>query len=430
MMNLDRTKAPQIHDAIEFDYQLPGINRQRLDNGIPLYWLSAGVQDVAEVDFVFPAGIWQEQKPAVALATGGLLKNGTSTQTAHQIHESLEFFGANLRVSTGDDFCIVSLFALTTHLPKLLPVVYNILTDAIFPEHEVALHKQNAVQRLLVNLRQCEFVANQRIDALIFGQSHPYGRYSKVEKIEALERGDLEQFYRERYAFRDLQIFMGGKLGEAEVALVNSIFGRAATDAGAAEAGDIVFAAPGPSEQKHREINDPAGVQAAIRIGRSFPNRLHPDFPKLVVMNTLFGGYFGSRLMSNIREDKGYTYGIYSSLHPMIHGGSFTIHTEVGRDVMEAAVTEIYNEMELLRREPADAEELLLVKNYLLGGLLGDLDGPFQILQRWRTLILNGLDEAHFNNNVMAYKAITAEEIQALAQQYLKAEDFYEIAVV
>lgn len=429
-MTPDRTRAPQIHDAIEFDYKLPPIQQQELDNGIPLFWLSAGVQDVAEIDFVFPAGIWHEQKPGVALATGGLLKNGTSTQSAHQISESLEFYGANVRVSTGDDYCIVSLYTMTTHLPKLLPVVYNILTDAIFPDHEVALHKQNAVQRLLVSLRQCEFVANQRIDAMIFGESHPYGRYSKVEKIEALERENLVQFYRDRFAFQGLRIFMGGKIGETEVGLLNSIFGRAPIDRSATAAEGIVFGAPGPSEQKRREINDPAGVQAAIRIGRTFPNRQDPDFPRLVVMNTLFGGYFGSRLMSNIREEKGYTYGIYSSLHPMIHGGSFTIHTEVGRDVMEAAIVEIYKEMELLRQEPADAEELLLVKNYLLGGLLGDLDGPFQILQRWRTLILNGLDEAHFNSNVQAYKAITAEEIQALAQQYLRAEDFYEIAVV
>lgn len=281
-----------------------------------------------------------------------------------------------------------------------------------------------------MSLRQCEFVANQRIDALIFGESHPYGRYSKVEKIEALQREDLVRFYKERYALQDLRIFMGGRVSEREVELLNDIFGHAALDKVHAAQPESVFAAPAPSDQKHREINDPAGVQAAIRIGRSFPNRQHPDFPKLVVMNTLFGGYFGSRLMSNIREDKGYTYGIYSSLHPMLHGGSFTIHTEVGRDVMEAAVTEIYHEMEQLRNEPAEADELLLVKNYLLGGLLGDLDGPFQILQRWRTLILNGLEEDHFNTNVSVYKAITAEEIQALAQQYLRAEDFYEIAVV
>lgn len=428
MTTLDRKTPPAIHDAVEFDYNLPPISRQQLDNGIPFYWLSAGVQDVVEIDFVFPAGVWHEQKPAVAQATGGLLKNGTSVHTAHQIHESLEFYGANLRVSTGDDYCIVSLYALTKDLPQLLPIVHEILTDAIFPEEEVAIHKQNAIQRLLVNMRQCEFVANQRIDALLWGEAHPYGRYSKVEKIEALTREDLRQFYQKAYALGNARIFMGGKVSDAEVALVNRIFGvpTAAASSDAAQQ----FSTPGPSHQKHREINDPAGVQSAIRIARLFPNRHHPDFPKMVVLNTLFGGYFGSRLMSNIREDKGYTYGIYSSLQPNVHGGSLTIHTEVGRDVAEAAITEIYREMEELRQTPADEDELLLVKNYLLGGLLGDLDGPLQILQRWRTLILNDLDVAHFNNNVRIYKGITATELQALAQQYYKPEDFYEIAVV
>jgi predicted Zn-dependent peptidase len=430
MMKLDRKTPPAIHDAVEFEYRLPPITNRALDNGVPFYWLSAGVQDVVEVDFVFPAGVWQEQKPAVALATGGLLKNGTTKHTAHEIHEALEFYGANLRVNTGDDYCIVTLYALTKDLPVLLPIVQEILTEASFPEEEVAIHKQNAIQRLLVNLRQCEFVANQRIDALLYGEAHPYGRYSKVEKIEALTREDLVQFYRQAYAMNGVQIFMAGKISEDDVALVNNFFGKTPISRSGAIADDQLFASPGPSAQKHREMNDPAGVQAAIRVGRLFPNRHHPDFPKMVVLNTMFGGYFGSRLMSNIREDKGYTYGIYSSLQPNIHAGSLTIHTEVGRDVLESAVTEIYREMEILRTTPAEDDELMLVKNYLLGGLLGDLDGPFQILQRWRTLILNGLDESHFNNNIRIYKTITAAELQALAQQYFEPTDFYEIAVI
>jgi predicted Zn-dependent peptidase len=305
-----------------------------------------------------------------------------------------------------------------------------VLTEATFPDAEVAIHKQNAIQRLLVNLRQCEFVANQRIDALLFGEAHPYGRYSKVEKIEALTREDLVQFYKEAYNMAGAQIFMAGKVTDADVDLVNDFFGTVPLAKTTASANEQLFSAPGPSAQKHREMNDPAGVQAAIRVGRLFPNRHHPDFPKMVVLNTLFGGYFGSRLMSNIREDKGYTYGIYSSIQPNIHGGSLTIHTEVGRDVMESAITEIYKEMELLRTTKADEDELMLVKNYLLGGLLGDLDGPFQILQRWRTLILNGLDETHFNNNIQVYKTITADELQILAQKYFEPKDYYEIAVI
>ncbi len=427
-MSLDRTIAPAIHDAVEFDYKLPPINTEKLDNGLPLYWLDAGVQDVVQVDWVFPAGLWYEQKPSVAHATAGLLKSGTSKYTSQQIHESLEFYGATLKVGAGNDFATVTLYTLTRHLPALLPFVYEIITDAIFPEREVAIHKQNAIQKLLVSLRQCEFVANQRIDALLFGEDHPYGRYTQKEKIEALDRADIMSFYATHYSLANVKMFMAGKVGAKEVGCINAIFGKATLT------GTVIkkenFELHTAAERVHRISNDPNGVQGAIRVGRLFPNRHHPDYTPMVVLNTLFGGYFGSRLMSNIREDKGYTYGIYSSLAHEISGGSLTIHTETGTGVVENAVKEIYHEMEVLCKEPADEEELLLVKNYLLGGLLGDLDGPFSILSRWRTIILNGFDESYFNNNVRIYKTITPAELQALAQKYFDPKDFFEVVVI
>lgn len=425
---LDRKVTPAIHDAVEFDYKLPPINTAKLDNGIPLYWLDAGVQDVVQIDWVFPAGLWYEQKPSVAQATAGLLKNGTSKYTSHQIHEALEFYGAQLKVSAGNDYSFVTLYSLTRHLPVLLPMVYEIITDSIFPDHEVDIHKQNAIQRLLVNLRKCEFVANQRIDALLFGEFHPYGRYSKKEKIEAVTREDLVTFYKSHYNLAHVKMFMAGRVGQQEVKYLNDVFGKATL--GKTPLFEEVFSAPAPSESVHKVMNDPNGVQGAIRIGRLFPNRHHPDYTPMVVLNCLFGGYFGSRLMSNIREDKGYTYGIYSSLSPEVHGGSFVIHTETGRDVVEKAIHEVYREMKVLCSEVAPDEELLLVKNYLLGGLLGDLDGPFSILQRWRTLILNGFTEDYFNNNIRIYKTVTAKELQALAHKYFDMKDFYEVVVI
>jgi Predicted Zn-dependent peptidases len=427
-MALDRKTAPAIHDAIEFEYKLPPINETKLKNGLPLYWLSAGVQDVVEVTWVFPAGLWQEQKPAVAFATAGLLKNGTSTKTSPQIHEALEYYGSSLKVSTSNDWGVATLHTLTKHLPALLPIIYEVLTDAIFPEEELRIHKQNAMQRLLVSEKQCDFVANQRIDALLFGEAHPYGRYTKKEKIEALTREDLQLFYKNSFAMAGVKIFMAGNVGDKEVKLLDDLFGsHILTTPSIVTEG---FATAAPSSRKEHLTNDPNGVQGAIRIGRLFPNRHHEDFAPMVVLNTLFGGYFGSRLMSNIREEKGYTYGIYSSQAPFAHGGSLTIHTEVGRDVIEPAMKEIYHEMQLLQNEAADEEELLLVKNYLLGNLLGDLDGPFAILQRWRTLILNGMTVDNFNRNIQIYKTITAKNLQELAQKYFNADDFYEVVVV
>ncbi len=428
MTTLDRKTPPHIHDAIEFDYVLPPIHEEKLDNGLPLYWLNAGVQDVVEIDWVFPAGLWYEQKPAVANATASLLKNGTSKRTAHAINEALEFYGATLKVNAGNDFATITLYCLTKHLPDLLPIVYEVITDAVFPEEELVTHKKNAIERLLVNLRQCEFVANQRIDALLFGEFHPYGRFSKKEKIEAITREDILAFYRQYYSLANAKIFMAGRVDKKEVTWLNDVFGKAT--AAKTNIATETFSAPAPSEKTHNILNDPNGVQGAIRIGRLFPNRHHPDYSPMVVLNTLFGGYFGSRLMSNIREDKGYTYGIYSSVSPFLNGGSLIIHTEAGRDVLEAAVKEVCHEMQVLCNEVAPEEELLLVKNYLLGGLLGDLDGPFSILQRWRTLVLNDMTVENFNNNIQTYKSITAKELQVLAQRYFDVKDFYEVVVI
>jgi predicted Zn-dependent peptidase len=147
-------------------------------------------------------------------------------------------------------------------------------------------------------------------------------------------------------------------------------------------------------------------------------------------LNALFGGFFGSRLMENIREDKGYTYGIHSYLQNHISQSAWMVSTEAGREVSEATIEEVYKEMKILREEPVDDEELLLVRNYMMGSILGDLDGPFQIMARWKNIILNNLDEKYFYDSINAIKSVTSEELQALAQKYLKPEEFYELVVV
>ena len=183
-------------------------------------------------------------------------------------------------------------------------------------------------------------------------------------------------------------------------------------------------------EKKYRVTNDAEGVQGAIRIARPFPTRTHPDFKKSMVLNVLFGGYFGSRLMTNIREEKGYTYGITSYLQSHLDAAAWMITTEAGKDVSEATITEVYNEMELLRNEPPDEEELLLVKNYMMGLNLGYIDGPFNNISRWKSLILNGLDEEFFNDTIRQVKTVTAEELHELANKYLNPEDFFELVVI
>ena len=148
-----------------------------------------------------------------------------------------------------------------------------------------------------------------------------------------------------------------------------------------------------------------------------------------MVLNTIYGGYFGSRLMSNIREEKGYTYGIYSYIQNHIQESAWLISTEAGKDVTRATIDEVYKEMQIIRDTLIDEEELSLVRNYMIGSILGDLDGPFQIIGKWKNIVLNNLDEAYFNESVEAIKTTTAAELQALAQKYLVPEKFYELVV-
>jgi predicted Zn-dependent peptidase len=134
--------------------------------------------------------------------------------------------------------------------------------------------------------------------------------------------------------------------------------------------------------------------------------------------------------MSNIREDKGYTYGIHSYIQNHIHHSAWMISTEAGRDVCEATIVEVYKEMEILRNEKIDEEELSLVRNYMIGSVLGDLDGPFQLIARWKNYVLNGLDENFFYSSIETIKTTDANELQELANKYLQPDLFYELVVI
>jgi predicted Zn-dependent peptidase len=220
-------------------------------------------------------------------------------------------------------------------------------------------------------------------------------------------------------------IFIAGRLPQDLEALLNDQFGNLPN--GSVLIKDMPLRPE--TEKKFRVVNDPDSVQGSVRMARPFPNRHHPDFLKVQVLNVLFGGFFGSRLMSNIRENKGYTYGIYSFLQNHIHHSAWMISTEAGRDVCEATINEVYHEMERLKKDPVGEEELKLVRNYMIGGILGELDGPFQIIARWKNIILNDLDENYFYNSVNAIKNVTPEELQQLAIKYLQPEAFYELVV-
>lgn len=424
---LNRTVAPPIKDAVEFELSLKPYISFTLDNGVPVYTVDAGTQEVLQVEMVFYAGNCFEKQKLIAGATNYLLKNGTHDKTAFQINEEFEYYGAHCSRACYNETAVINLSTLSKYLDKLLPVVKEIITDASFSQEELDTYKQNSKQKLSVSLKKGDFVAARLIDAYVYGEKHPYGTYTNPEDIDALDTAMLKDFYKQYYVNGQLVIFVSGKIPADLQQQLNEVFGKLTVTKPVFAASD--FVAEPATEKKYRVQNDPDGVQGAIRIARPFPNRHHPDFMKVMVLNTLFGGYFGSRLMSNIREDKGYTYGIHSYVQNHLQQTAWLISTEAGKDVSEATVAEIYKEMQLMREELVDEEELLTVRNYLIGTILGDLDGPFHIMGRWKNLILNNLDDQYFYKSIETIKTITAEELRELAKKYLNPEDFYELIV-
>ncbi|MBL7745123.1 MAG: insulinase family protein [Chitinophagaceae bacterium] len=423
---LDRKVAPAIVDAVNFNLQLKPYKKLTLKNGVDVYTIDAGAEEVMSIEWVFYAGNWYEDQNLVAATTNFLLKNGTRHKSAFQVNEHFEYYGSYLNRACYNETATVSLHCLTKHVGELLPAVRELLTDSAMPEDELAIYQQNMKQRLKVNLKKSEFVAGRLIDVYLYGEQHPYGRYTKEEDFEHLNKQQLFDFYDRYYRQGKFVMFVAGRLPANLEQLLNDNFGDLGNDP---ILGKKISTQPS-SERKFRVINNAEGVQGSVRIARPFPNRHHPDFLKVQVLNSLFGGFFGSRLMSNIREDKGYTYGIHSYLQNHIHESAWMISTEAGKDVCEATISEVYKEMEDLREEPVGDEELLLVRNYMMGSILGDLDGPFQIIARWKNIILNGLDENYFYNSINTIKTISAGELQELAQKYLRPEEFYELVVV
>ena len=423
---LNRKQPPVIKDAVELDLKLKPYEKHILNNGANVYVIDAGAEEVLQLEWVFYAGNWFENKNLVAASTNFLLKNGTSKKSAFQLNQHFEYYGSYLNRNCYNETATISLHCLSKHLEVLLPVVKEMLIDSVFPDEEISIYKQNMKQRLNVNLKKSDFVAGRLIDAYLYGEEHPYGRYTRFEDFDKVNREEVQSFYKQYYQSGKFILFVGGKVPSNLFALLNQHFG----DLNHEPVNVVKLPSLPASEKKYRVTNDPQGVQGAIRMGIQFPNRHHADFIKAQVLNNVFGGFFGSRLMSNIREEKGYTYGIYSYLENHIQQSTWIVSTEAGRDVCEATIVEVYKEMDRLRDKPVGNEELLLVRNYMMGSILGDLDGPFHIINRWKNIILNDLDEDYFYQQIETIRKVSSKELQDLANKYLIAENFYELVVV
>lgn len=425
-MILDRTQAPAFSTLSHIDV-MP-VTSARLSNNIEVFSLKAGSQEIVKIEFVFKAGMYQQPAPLIASATNTLLEAGTRNYTANELSDGIDFYGSFLELQVEQDFASITLYSLNKYLDKSLAFIEEILKYPTFPAEEFRIHVANKRQKHGINTQKVSVLARRRFSELLFGASHPYGVDVQDADFDRINLQEVQDFFSKHYTYLNCTIVASGNLPDNLHGILNRYFGEG-NWGGAPQVIQSPALAPQTSAQRRHMVKKDDAIQSAIRIGRVLFNKTHPDYFKFQVLNTVLGGYFGSRLMANIREDKGYTYGIGSGVNNLVHSGVFYISTEVGVDVTAAAVTEIYKEVAKLREELVDADELETVRNYILGNFLRSVDGPFALADKFKSIWEFGLDYSFFDAYFNAVKTVTAAEIRDLANQYLQEKDLLECVV-
>lgn len=422
---LNRKVAPILQPLQSLKITPP--QKLQLDNDVPVFLWNMGTQDVAMIRLVFQAGRWHETHQLSAQFTARMLREGTEQMTAQQLSNRIEYHGATLKSSANKDYASITLFTLTKHLPYLLPVLREILLEANFPEKELQTIVQNSKQKLLVNLEQNDYIAQRNFNRLIFGEQHPYGYNVRAMDFDQVNSSVLKEFYADFYVPNNCQIYIAGKLSEKEIALVNRYLGT--TDWQKKPIEGLPKHTLSTYNAQKCYVSKKGSVQAAICMGQPLFNKTHPDYPAFYVLNTLFGGFFGSRLMSNIREEKGLTYGIYSSNISFLRAGYWSISTEVAEDKWEETLKEIFLEMNRLKNDLVEEEELSLVKSYLMGSLLSSVDGAFNLASALEGTYLYGLDMDYFQRLINTIEQITPSDLQLLACKYFDEQQLTQVVV-
>lgn len=420
---IDRALAPEFKEVEQIE--LLKAKPLVLANGLKIFSIDGGEQDLVRIEFIFSNVNYDPKKPLQTFATNTMLNDGTSEYSSTEIADKIDFYGAFLQTEYANDHSTVTLFALNKHLANTLPIVKAIVTDSQFPQVELDTLIRNQKQKLSVSLEKNDFLSRKTFSNVLFGDSL-YGYDISASDYDQLDRAQLLSYFKQAYQAKNCTVIVSGKVKESTISLIDQYFGGDWGNEDHVSENKFNFST-GAGKEHYLEREE--ALQSAIRIGQISINRTHPDFPALQVVNTIFGGYFGSRLMANIREDKGFTYGIGSALVSLKNTGYFFIASEVGADVCSAALTEIEKEIKILKEELVSESELSLVRNYMLGSMLGSLENSLSHADKFKNIYFSGLDYDYYSKYIQTVRNIGAEEVQAIANKYLNYISFEKVIV-
>ncbi len=412
-------EAPEIIQPSKLDLIFP--KKIELENGLKLYWLDEVKDESVKLDIEWNAGSKYQSDKLVSSFTNKLLLAGTDKLSSKEISEQIDFYGGFIGHENDKDHAGFTIYGLNENISDIFKIVSNAIDNCAFPEDQ--LKKDLAISRdkYRIESEKVKSLCRREFNQNIFGKESVYGQFALLEDFDKLKRESIVEFYSKFYKKQKPVLFLVGNVSDEFIDELKNWSKQFTVN-------DEKNVEIELNQTKGRvDVKKEGAIQSAIRIGRLFVNKSHEDYFDFQVLNTILGGYFGSRLMANIREDKGYTYGIGSGVAVLESASYFFITTEVAAEVKDATISEIYNELDRLKEELVSEEELTKVKNYLLGEFLRNSDGPIAMMENFKNIYFNNLSESYYSDFINAIHDLTAKRLKELANTYLQKEDLLEV---
>lgn len=424
-MTLNRALAPESVEIKAF--KITRAISTQLTNKVPLHYIKLGSQNLIKMDIIFDAGNYSESKKGQSFFTSKMLSEGTLQLSQKEIADKIAFYGAQIEFFSGVDKITITITVLEKHIYSLFYLLNQIICESVFPEKNFLRVKDIYYQQLKINNEKTSFVAGGIFKQSIFGPNHPYGYFITEEDLANLTLKDCQSFYKSYIKDNAFEIIISGNSNDDLLKEIDKQFGHKKHKISSLQTSnkDIRI------EQNSNEIsiNKEESVQSSLRIGKRMFTRKHPDYFKFTFLNEVLGGYFGSRLMKTIREEKGLTYSIYSQIATHIHEGYFVIGADVKKELLTEAVEDIFAQIEILKNELIPIEELETVKSYMIGTYLGSVNTAFALADKFKIIHYNELNYSYYDNYITNIKKITANDLQQLAQKYFDVSSFVKVFV-
>jgi predicted Zn-dependent peptidase len=403
------------------DTSLPGM--VKLGNGVPVYLVGNGTVDLLRVEFNFRAGQIMEDVHLAASTANAMLTEGTLNHDAASINDLIDSTGAALNHLADKDTAGLITVTLARKLDEVMALAAEVLFSPSFPENEFRMLTDRRVQAFRTGRQRTSVIAREAFYEALSGSDNPYGRITTESDYRTLTTTDLRQFHERHYQPGNMYITVAGREPEQALPVLERYFGHAGSNEWVQPEFPSLFFESSQPGMIFREVASP--VQSTVRMGWKGITRTHPDYQALQVATMILGGYFGSRLMRNIREDKGYTYGIHAVAGAFRDIGYITLMTDVANEYRDAALNEIRKEIESLMHHEAGEDEMTLVRNHMMGEIARMFDGPFSVAEAMKGVIDYEAGADYYTRLAETVRTITPSTIRKIFQSYFSPDEAY-----